>query len=108
NSRTINRPAPTSSSPPTDYAPRLLFDLAWPRCECSVDAALPPPRLIFVPLGFFPELRFSPGRFPAAGPDGLRLCFVIRFRRLICADIFRGTYRANAFGDWTNRSYGRR
>src|SRR4051794_30510570 len=61
-----------------DQRPRLLLDFDWPRCECPVDAALPPPRLTFVPLGFFPELRFSPGRFPAAGPV-LRFFFAISF-----------------------------
>src|SRR2546421_8571378 len=73
-----NRPAPTSSTRWIDcYEPRLLFDFDFPRSLCPVEAALPPPRLTLVPLGFLPELRFSPGRLPAAGPDGLRFFFAI-------------------------------
>src|SRR3954462_5181181 len=59
------------------YPPRLLLDLDLPRALWPLEAALPPPRLTFVPLGFLPELRFSPGRLPAAGPDGLRFVLAI-------------------------------
>src|SRR5437763_5664013 len=82
-SRTINRPAPTSFTPRNNQLPRLLFDFDAPRLLWPVVAALPPPRLKFVPLGFFPELRFSPRRLPAAGPDGLRFFFAIDFARYL-------------------------
>jgi len=51
--------------------PRLLFDLDWPLALLRLAPALPPPRDKFVPLGFFPELRFSPGLAPTAGPNFL-------------------------------------
>jgi hypothetical protein len=46
-----------------------LFDLLLPSELCPVAASLPPPRLRFVPLGFFPELRHSPGLWPGRDPD---------------------------------------
>src|SRR5438067_9862246 len=52
--------------------PRRLLDLLRPRTLCALIAALPPPRLRFVPLGFFPELRLSPGRLPGRAPDFVR------------------------------------
>ena len=62
---------------PAFQRPRLLFDFDLPRSLCPVEAALPPPRLTLVPPGFLPELRFSPGLLPAAGPDGLRFFWAI-------------------------------
>jgi hypothetical protein len=54
------------------YNPRLLFDRLCPRKLCAVVPALPPPRSRFVALGFLPELRRVPGRFPGRAPALVR------------------------------------
>ncbi|PYK32391.1 MAG: hypothetical protein DME57_00170, partial [Verrucomicrobia bacterium] len=46
--------------------------LLRPFTLCRFIAALPPPRLKFVALGFFPELRRVPGLLPGRAPDFVR------------------------------------
>ena len=57
---------------PQPLLPRLLFLFDFPPRALLIFAAVPPPRLRLVPLGFFPERRFSPGRAPESrGPGSL-------------------------------------
>jgi hypothetical protein len=57
---------------PPFHLPRLDFDLLCPRRARALIAAVPPPRLKFVALGFFPALRRVPGLWPGRAPERVR------------------------------------